>query len=591
MEKIFQETGIRGVVVNKRIINVVRKKIGSLCAELKRVKKKSGGFGVKRIINKWRDQTYEVKIFYHELDKYVIEKENQDLRGKKRTLEESLANETTKRQKLEKKLGDTERSCNYLKKRFQSLVKKVEKKNKKGIRGPEKKSFAEYSKQHQNRIKNKMKEECQATLTFLGLYNFMATKVEVFNTDTEQYDTFNLIDEEQMQQSDTEGNEITDTQADDINYWIYIKDKFNISNDAWHEMALRSKTIPNTYKTTRKINELNQQWKIRDTPGQAEGVQISFKESLEEQIANLQRKGDLEGDTIGVKISGDGTNIGKRFKLVNVTYTILNEKEAAMSEKGNYVLAILKTSENYDNLKESLSDLTQEMSKLNKVTVEGKTYNIEYFLGGDWKFLACVCGLGAASQDYACIWCKCPRNQRHDIQRVWSLSNSAQGARSLEEISSFAKSKKFNCKATPLFNFIPIDHVIIDTLHLFLRISDNLTELLIRELRRKDACEKITTFHNGFSREKFKHMAAYETFLKTLSISFEWRINKDTNKLDYRHLTGPEKLKVKQNIQFSSLFPGYNNSEKLQLLWGGFMDITEYLSKTKRLFKYQNLKI
>ena len=78
-------------------------------------------------------------------------------------------------------------------------------------------------------------------------------------------------------------------------------------------------------------------------------------------------------------------------------------------------------------------------------------------------------------------------------------------------------------------------------------------------------------------------MAAYETFLKTLSISFEWRINNDTNKLDYRHLTGPEKLKVKQNIQFSSLFPGYNNSEKLQLLWGGFMDITEYLSKTKRL--------
>ena len=180
MEKIFQETDIRGVVVNNRIINVFRKKIGSLCAELKNVKKKSGGFGVKRIINKWRDQTYEVKIFYHELNKYVIEKETQDLRGKKRTLEESLANETTKRQKLEKKLGDTKRSCNNLKKRFQSLVKKVAKMNKKGIKGPEKKAFAEYSKQHQNRIKNKTKEECQATLTFHGLYNFTVTKVEAF---------------------------------------------------------------------------------------------------------------------------------------------------------------------------------------------------------------------------------------------------------------------------------------------------------------------------------------------------------------------------------------------------------------------------
>ena len=116
-----------------------------------------------------------------------------------------------------------------------------------------------------------------------------------------------------------------------------------------------------------------------------------------------------------------------------------------MNEKGNYVLAILKTTENYDNLKESLADLTEEMSKLNKVKVRGKSYNIKQFLGGDWKFPTCVCGLGGANQEYACIWCKCPHNQRH-IKRVWSLSNSFQGATSLEEISKFAKSKKYNCK-------------------------------------------------------------------------------------------------------------------------------------------------
>ena len=54
-----------------------------------------------------------------------------------------------------------------------------------------------------------------------------------------------------------------------------------------------------------------------------------------------------------------------------------------MNEKGNYVLAILKTTENYDNLKESLADLTEEMSKLNKVKVRGKGSNIKCFLGGD----------------------------------------------------------------------------------------------------------------------------------------------------------------------------------------------------------------
>ena len=168
-----------------------------------------------------------------------------------------------------------------------------------------------------------------------------------------------------------------------------------------------------------------------------------------------------------------------------------------MNEKGNYVLVTLRTTESYNNLKESLADLTEEMSKLNKVKVRGKSYNIKYFLGGDWKFPTCVCGLGGANQEYACIWCKCPHNQRH-IKRVWSLSNSFQGATSLEEISKFAKSKKFNCKETPLFNFIPLDYVINDTLHLFLFVSDNLTELLIKEIRRKVVCENATC-NNGFS--------------------------------------------------------------------------------------------
>ena len=59
------------------------------------------------------------------------------------------------------------------------------------------------------------------------------------------------------------------------------------------------------------------------------------------------------------------------------------QKKNAVNKKGNYVLAILKTTENYDSLKESVADLTEEMSKLNKIKVGGKSSNIKYFLGGD----------------------------------------------------------------------------------------------------------------------------------------------------------------------------------------------------------------
>ena len=57
--------------------NVLRKKIGTMCAKLQRGKRKSGSFGAKRLTNKWRAKTCSVRLFYHELDNYFIESERE----------------------------------------------------------------------------------------------------------------------------------------------------------------------------------------------------------------------------------------------------------------------------------------------------------------------------------------------------------------------------------------------------------------------------------------------------------------------------------------------------------------------------------
>jgi hypothetical protein len=157
-----------------------------------------------------------------------------------------------------------------------------------------------------------------------------------------------------------------------------------------------------------------------------------------------------DGETIKIKLSGDGTNIGKQMSVVNITFTILNEKKMAMSEKGNYILAVIKASESYDTLAESLADIT-EMQDLQKISVDDKTFDFEYFLGGDWKFLACVCGIGAANANHACIWCKCANLDRCDTSKHWSILDPEHGAHTLNEILKNAGSKKFNCKSKPLF--------------------------------------------------------------------------------------------------------------------------------------------
>ena len=95
-----------------------------------------------------------------------------------------------------------------------------------------------------------------------------------------------------------------------------------------------------------------------------------------------------------------------------------------------------------------------------------------------------------------------------------------------------------------MFPFIPLGHVVIDTLHLLLRITDNLIELLIKQLRRLDSIEKKVTFTDRFPRDKYKYMACYEMLLDNLGVSFQWHIGKESKKLEYKDLTGPEKLKL-----------------------------------------------
>ena len=79
------------------------------------------------------------------------------------------------------------------------------------------------------------------------------------------------------------------------------------------------------------------------------------------------------------------------------------------------------------------------------------------------------------------------------MEKEWSLLDSKLGARTIEENTQLSrKSKKqFNVSRPPLFPTIPLKNVVIDNLHMFIRVSDVLFNLLIVELKRQDAIEKL----------------------------------------------------------------------------------------------------
>ena len=207
----------------------------------------------------------------------------------------------------------------------------------------------------------------------------------------------------------------------------------------------------------------------------------------------------------------------------------------------------------------------------NGIEVDDERFEVDFYLGADWKFLATVCGIESPNCTHACIWCTCPKNQRFNGKKEWSITDISKGARTIELISESSKlsaksKKKFNCARIPLFPMIPISRVVIDNLHLFLQIMDNLVNLLITDLRRLDGVEKCI---NLSSSEAVN--LKYEKFLEYL----HFYTCKDTSSLKWRDLTGPEKYVLLSQIDLPNLFPNLPNAVLIQKVWKEFATLNE----------------
>jgi len=225
---------------------------------------------------------------------------------------------------------------------------------------------------------------------------------------------------------------------------------------------------------------------------------------------------------------------------VVIAFTIIREVASPKSPSGNHTVAILIATENYDTLAKSLVNISDEIKteQTQSIKVGFHKFAIEWFFTADLKYLAITTGIEASYSRFACIWCKCPSEDRYDITKTWSVQNEAEGARTIESISKSSllpKTKiyygeKCGCIQHPS---ILIGHVFPDILHLFLRVSNILTNLLIVELRRLDGINKTTS-----------HFAKYIKFSnENCKVSFHTYQDKEESKhLKWRDLTGPEKV-------------------------------------------------
>lgn len=82
---------------------------------------------------------------------------------------------------------------------------------------------------------------------------------------------------------------------------------------------------------------------------------------------------------------------------------------------GNHTIALVKTNEDYNNLLASLANVIADVNSLIKqqsIKVGKNNINLQFYLGGDYKFLLLAHGMKSATSNNSCIWCKICKNDR-----------------------------------------------------------------------------------------------------------------------------------------------------------------------------------
>lgn len=217
------------------------------------------------------------------------------------------------------------------------------------------------------------------------------------------------------------------------------------------------------------------------------------------------------------------------------------------------------------------------MNQNGKIKVNDTEVAVELFLGGDYKFLLMAMGMSGATSDHACLWCKVHKLFRWDMSKDLSYYNEELN-RTLQEIKELSSSSKtFSCIKRPLFN-IPLDHIILDELHLMLRITDRMTENLITEVMEKDSKED---FNKGQGEEKGENIRILIKTINELGITFSlWEKKnadgKASGTYNWSSLVGSDKKKLMKYLPekleaLDILFP--ESKETVIKIWKDFYSL------------------
>lgn len=551
---------------NQRIDEVLRKEcsaVSSVCRRTKGRKRKSLNDKVYRLsVKRGEIETIEqlkteVSIINQEFQEFKEKYHN--LENEKQALYEEMLSEVN---------GLKEEVCDLktINKQLMDYVDTLEKTDSLQCQG---KRIPDVGKKQQSRKLRMLKNRAQCALWFCESFGLKLSHIN-FKDDTGGNYSLDY-------QTPNGSSDLSEDDQCNLEKVLFLLDKFCVGDEFYHELSMLSEDLPRSYLIKQQRSNLNKTSHIERTLGQFPGARINFTSTLADHVKDLLTdKPELKQEKIQVKLSGDGARMTRSTNFMMFSFALL-QKPNVMSSKSNRTVAIVNGKEEYETLASSLKDFFQEVNSLieqGAILIDGQKVKLEFFLGGDFKFLAMIMGINSATANFACLWCKVHKQNRWDTSKSCYFFHEDDQKRTLEEIKNLCQKKgdNFGCIHPPLIN-IDLDHVVPDELHLLLRITDRLLENIIDEILERDS---ITDFNKPKGSPKGLLLQHFVNDVNDLGITFStwYKKNADgsrSNILEYTSCVGAQKkllLRKLPSILAKYLYP--DTAEIVCKIWTDF---------------------
>jgi hypothetical protein len=178
----------------------------------------------------------------------------------------------------------------------------------------------------------------------------------------------------------------------ELNDFVYLKDRFNISDSLWEILRNNYGTsFPSLYIINIRKRELLVGFTIIEIIGK--GYYIEPSEWIKFHVSKLfeQDPDQFHNRDITIKIELDGFNIARQSNVLNFSFAILNEGKKAATAFGTYNLGFFDIDkECYKELQPIVSEIWQKMKVIQIITLNDQDFNIEFINCCDHKMQAIV---------------------------------------------------------------------------------------------------------------------------------------------------------------------------------------------------------